>query len=131
MLDKETIKWLDKLSDEELIIFLNARFGNDEPQWEECSKKEYEKHCGKDNLSVSEMLEKFFDLFNYKRVPYWHEGGGILDQISGREPDGYKYYKLKGYKRVILVGSDIMNYVNGRKINIITTKSIAYEDKDS
>ena len=119
MLDKETIKWLDKLSDEELIIFLNAKFGMDEPQWEKCSKKEYEKHCGKDGQSVLEMMEKFFDLFDYKKVPYWHEGGGILDQVSGREPDGYNYYKLKGYQRIILLGSDMMDYVQRRGIDSI------------
>ena len=120
MLDKETIKWLDKLSDKELMVFPNIRFGIDEPQWKRCSKKEYEKYCGKECQSLSEMVERY--LLNpdeYKRVPYWNEGGGILDQISGKEPDGYNYYKLNGYKRVILLGKDMMDYVQRRGIDSI------------
>ena len=120
MLDKETIKWLDSLSDEELIAFISVRFGMNEPQWKKCSKKEYEKHCGKACQSLSEMIERYLLNPNkYKRVPYWNEGSGILDQISGKEPDGYNYYKLKGYKWVILLGSDMMDYVQRRGIDSI------------
>lgn len=119
MIDKEEKEKLDRLSDEELITCLTILYETKIPQWEKCSKEEYEKYCGKECDSFSEILEKYLLSPNtYKRVPYWNNGGGILDQISGRKPDGYNYYKLKGYEKIILLGSDLMEYIQSRNIKI-------------
>ncbi len=38
--------YLDSLDDEMFIAYMLILYGNDEPVWKRCSKKEYEKHCG-------------------------------------------------------------------------------------
>ena len=119
MIDKKEKEKLDRLSDEELMACLAILYGTKIPQWEKCSKEEYEKYYGKKCDSLTEILEKYLLSPNtYKCVPYWNNGGGILDQISGREPDGYNYYKLKGYEKIILLGQDLMEYVQSRNIKI-------------
>lgn len=92
-MDRKTQELLDSLSEEELLAFLYARYGIKEPQYEECSKEEYESVWGtKDEPLTFERLKKILcSEYEYKLIPYWNNGGGILDQISGREPDGYRY----------------------------------------
>lgn len=115
-MDKKTQEFLDSFSEEGLLAFFYAIYGIKEPQYEECSKEEYESVCGtKDEPSTFERLEKILcSKYEYKCIPYWNNGGGILDQISGREPDGYRYQKLVGYKDIILLGGDLCNYYNNR-----------------
>ena len=116
MLDKKTKKYLDSLPDDQFLCLMNIQYGRQLPQWEECSKEEYEECCGKDTDSITELLEKY--LLNpdtYRRIPYWNNGGGIMDQISGREPDGYTYKKLVGYKFVLMMGEDMCQYCATRK----------------
>ena len=59
-----------------------------------CSKEEYERGMKND---------PFFS--PYRRVPIWNNGGGLMDQISSREPDDYRYEKQVGLKDVVLVSS--------------------------
>ena len=124
MFNKDTIKYLDSLKDDEFILFLNIKFGATLPQWERCTKEEWEKFeemylKGKISLEYIESALKFFR--EYRRVPFWNNGGGILDQISVREPDGYYYEKCVGYKKCLMLGSDMMEYCEKRfkgKINM-------------
>lgn len=120
MLDPATKQYLDNLPDEEFIYLMFLRFGQKITKWIDCSREEYEKHCGNPNdvLSVP-ALERFvaniFEGREYKAVPYWNNGGGIMNQISGRKPDGYKYQKLIGYEHCLLMGSDMIDYCKTRK----------------
>ena len=121
MLDKETIKYLDSLSDAEFIYLIHLKFGAALPQWEKCTKEEYEKYVDKieDNKTTIDLLEHLLDNMcngrEYRRVPIWNNGGGIVDQISGREPDGYKYEKCTGYKKVLMMGGDMVDYCSKRE----------------
>ena len=119
-LSKETIEYLDSLSDAEFIYFLHLNYSAKIPQWKECSRKEYEKYCGKfeDKITI-DLLEHLIDNMcngrEYRRVPFWNEGGGIMDQISGREPDGYRYEKCTGYKNTLMLGSGMIEYCQTRE----------------
>ena len=121
MLDKETIRYLDSLNDDEFIYLMHIRFGATLPQWKECTKKEYEKYCGKiedDKITIDSLEHLLDNLFNgreYIRVPFWNKGGGILDQISGREPDNYRYEKCVGYRQALCLGSDMIDYCKTRE----------------
>ena len=120
MLDKETIKYLDSLSDAEFIYLIHVRFVANLPQWEECSKEEYEKCCGKAGGIITDeilacLLDNLANNREYRAVPFWNEGGGIMDQISEREPDGYRYEKCTGYKKVLMMGGDMVDYCSKRK----------------
>ena len=105
-LTKSDITFLDSLDDEKFLATLWICFGERLPQWKRCSKREYEKHCGEN------VIER---LFSYRKVPYWNNGGGILDQISGKEPDGYYYEKCIGYQNTLMLGSDMMEYFKTRE----------------
>lgn len=125
---------LDILSDEEVLKFLDLKFGYDEPVWEECSKEEYEegqteqmKHLdstfyGTDvHLPSYEEIEDWFVNKQFKKEPIWKKWkGGILTLIKIQdeqpEPDYYRYYKKVGTKRIIMVGSQIVEYLNKRGI---------------
>lgn len=110
------IESLDKLKDDELLYILSLMYGTYIPIWEKCSKEEYEKYYGSDNSTVTELIIKYLSSPNeYKKVPYWNTGGGILDQINGREPNGYQYYKLKSKEFTLMLGSEMINYLNKRK----------------
>lgn len=128
-MDKKTQEFLDSFSEEELLAFLYAIYGIKEPQYEECSKEEYESVCGtKDGPFTLEILEKMLcsdEYYKYRCIPYWNNGGGILNQISGREPDGYRYQKLVGYKDVIPLGGDIYDYYNNRFLKTRKRKKYA------
>ena len=121
MLDKETIKYLDSLSDAEFIYLMHIRFGATLPQWDECTKEEFEKYCGDtdDHVISEESLIRLVDNIannrEYRAVPFWNNGGGIMDQMSGREPDGYKYEKCTGYKKVLMMGGDMVDYCSKRE----------------
>ena len=120
MLDKETIRYLDSLSDTEFIYLVHIKFGATLPQWVECTKEEYEKYCGKNEDKITmDFLERLIDNMcngrEYRRVPIWNNGGGIMDQISGREPDGYLYEKCTGYKKVLMLGGDMIEYCQTRE----------------
>ena len=118
MLDSKTKQYLDNLPDDEFIYLMNLRFGQKIAKWADVTKEEYEKHCGKPNVSQF-ILEKYIGrLFyepRYKAVPYWNNGGGIMDQISGRKPDGYRYQKCIGYDYCLIMGGDMIDYCKTRK----------------
>lgn len=103
---------LDQLRDDELLYVLSAKFGTYVPEWKKCSKKEYDKY------DKQSWIEKLCTSDNYKREPVYNNfKAGILWQIenSDKEPDYYKYYKQVGRKFTLVLGSDIMNYLNKRK----------------
>jgi len=104
-------KILNQLDDDELLYFLSVRFGTYIPEWKKCSKKEYDKY---DELS---LIEKIFISSNYKKVPvYKNFKSGILWQIENfdKKPDYYKYYKQVNSKFVLMIGSEVMNYLTKR-----------------
>ena len=125
------IKFLDTLSDEDVLKVLDWLYGQNEPIWEECSEEEYEENCpkrikyindcfGEGKLPTEEDL-KTWSQFDYKKEPVYKEWeGGIFNLIKlqkEKEPDYYKYYKQVGTKRIVIVNSQIMHYLNQRKIN--------------
>ena len=113
MLDSKTKQYLDSLPDDVFIFLMNSRFGQKIAKWEDVTKEEYEKHCGKPNEPL-DIANLFYGL-EYKAVPYWNNGGGILDQISGRKPDGYTYKKYVGYDYCLVMGNDMIDYCKTRK----------------
>lgn len=120
MLDSKTKQYLDNLPDDEFIYLINLRFGQKIAKWADVTKEEYEKHCGKPDepLSVQSLEKNIANMFyglEYKAVPYWNNGGGIMDQISGRKPDGYRYQKCIGYDYCLIMGSDMIDYCKTRK----------------
>ena len=134
MLDSETKQYLDNLPDDEFVYLMNLRYGQKIAKWADVTKEEYEKHCGKPDESLSvQSLEKYIgSLFYepwYKAVPYWNNGGGIMDQISGRKPDGYRYQKCIGYDYCLIMGGDMIDYCKTRKcmepyFNNLTEKTV-------
>lgn len=125
------IKFLDTLSDEDVLKVLDWLYGQNEPIWEECSEEEYKENCpkrikyindcfGKGELPTEEDLKNWV-ICDYKKEPVYKEWkGGILALMKlqeEKEPDYYKYYKQVGTKRIVIVNSQIMDYLNKRKIN--------------
>ena len=126
--------FLDTLSDEKLLKFLNLRFGQDEPIWKECTKEEFEKHSPNHSKAIEDfikgkstalpLLEDFENLMrsSYKKVPVYKDWKGglisLMELQQEKEPDYYNYYKKVGTKRVIMVGSQIMDYLKKRGIEV-------------
>lgn len=123
-LEEDVKKYLDSLSDEELMTYLYLKSGIEKPIWKRCSKKEYTEHCGNPSVSykhldINRIISQLCHLSDYKAVPVYKEWkGGILSlmELSSKEPDYYKYYKKKGTKKVIMIGSTIADYLNERGI---------------
>lgn len=117
----KTKEYLDSLSDDELLIELNIRFGESIPVWEECSKEEYEENYGKDDyntISLKGLLKWINSPNTYKREPHWNNAqSGILWQIQHAydKPDYYTYHKLVEWKHVLMIGNNIMEYLYDRK----------------
>lgn len=110
---EEDKEYLDGLDDEAFLALLYIRYAIKLPIWERCSKEEYENNH---NFKFTvDSIEDIFDKPKYRRVPIYHNGGGILDQISYREPDGYYYEKLVEYKDVLMLGSDMIDYCKTRE----------------
>lgn len=126
--------FLDEMSDEQLLLWLNINYGEDEPVWKKCSKKEYEKHNGPvqhkkyedyTDLDLVRMIATICNMFDYKAVPIYKDSKpGLFEQIKllDKEPDYYKYYKKVGTKRIIKIGSEIGNYLNKRGFNLRNLK---------
>lgn len=115
--------YLDSLDDEMFIAHMLILYGVDEPIWELCSQEEYEKYNGSadsEKLTVEKLMqftENILDGKIYRAVPVYHNGGGILDQIliPGKRPDSYIYEKLTGHRKVLLLGSELMDYCKTRE----------------
>ena len=120
-MNKEYKEYLDSLPDDLLIAYLWAYYGTREPVWEKCSKEEYEKNCGNpdDDKLTPEHLQRFIDNAlggtMYRAVPVYKNGGGILDQISGKKPDGYNYEKSTYYKEILVLGNEMIEYCKTRE----------------
>ena len=118
-LDKKTKKYLDSLPDEAFIYLMFLQYGATLPKWERCSKEEYEKYMGSEEecnkVSLKTIERWLLAPTEYKKVPYWNNGGGIIDQISGRKPDGFYYEKVVGYERTLMMGGDMVAYCQTRK----------------
>jgi hypothetical protein len=119
-LKKEEVEYLDSLPDSVFIFWIWANYGANVPQWKRISKKEYEKYCGKADGKITiakleKLLKNSFEGREFRIVPYYKNGGGILDQISGRDPDGYYYEKCTGYNKVLQLGADLAEYCQTRK----------------
>ncbi len=81
------------------------------PVWEPCSKEEFER-----------AMKNFpFLPRPYRSVPIYKQGGGIMDQVKGKVPDGYRYEKAVRWKDVVLVSEaeandkDLMKLLNQMK----------------
>lgn len=119
-LSKKDKEYLDSLDDETFISLITCSYSTKVPVIEKCTKEEYEEHeVDITKLSTDEII-KFIEReinsnIEYRRIPYWNSGGGILDQISGKEPDGYRYEKIVGYEDVLMMGSDMIEYCQTRE----------------
>lgn len=117
---KDFEEYLDSLPDDELLGYLLLRWTQTIPIWERCTKEEYDKYNQDYDITTDDGLLKTIEnidaMFQYRRVPIWRNGGGLLDQISGREPDDYYYEKMVGEKKCIMVGGDMMDYINKRQL---------------
>ena len=118
--EKKYQEFLDGLSDDELMVYIASQWSEVRPIWKPCTKEEYDKHCPEIDLTTNEGIEQMIknaaNLFSYRKIPIWYNGGGILDQISGKEPDEYRYEKKVGTKKVIVVGGAMMSYIEKRGI---------------
>lgn len=119
MIDKE---FLDSLDDELFIALLCIKYGATLPIWERCSKKEYYDNVPTIDgnvITVKWLMDYSKYLFSdkeYRRMPlYRGKGGGLLDQISGRNPDDYYYEKRIGSKFTLMLGNDMFEYCQTRK----------------
>ena len=117
---QEDKQYLNSLKDDELYYLLSIHYGITEPIWEECSQKEYERNCGCINEPLSwESVKKWLaSEANYKAEPCYKDlQPGILWLIENfdRKPDYYKYYKQVGSKFVLMLGSEMLDYLNERK----------------
>jgi hypothetical protein len=70
-----------------------------EPILEEISEEEYYEHTKEDK---------------YDRNPHYikeacYDGQGILYFMNNPKPIGYKYYKVVGYKHILIVPASIYN----------------------
>jgi len=113
-LSKKEKEYLDKLNDELFLALIYSVYSAKVPIIEKCTKEEYDSHH-KENATFEEMVEYLLSDVRYRRIPYWNNGGGILDQISGKEPDGYRYEKIIGYKDILMMGSDMIEYCQTRE----------------
>ena len=116
-LSKQTKEYLDSLPDDLFLAELWLRWGIVEPVWEECSQEEFEKNYGKtgtDTLTLEDIYRFTKSLFSgkrYKAVPFYKEAHcGVLFQMQEHTPDGYRYYKQVGEKKVLGLGGDMMEY---------------------
>lgn len=111
---KELKEYFDSIPDDYFIYYICSQYLTTIPIWERCSEKEYEKNHPKD---FKEFLQSMFDGTDYRKIPVYHRGGGILDQIQSfnTEPDGYYYEKCVGYKKVLMLGSEMYEYCQTRK----------------
>lgn len=120
-MNKEYKEYLDSLHDDFLIAYLWLTYGIREPVWEKCSKEEYEKNCGNpdsDKLTPERLLrfeENLLGGIMYRAVPVYNNGGGILDQISGKEPDRYHYEKSTYYKQILVLSKEMIEYCKTRE----------------
>lgn len=132
-LPKETKDYLDFLSDEDLLLDLRLRFDFITPVWKKVTKKEYEANCSTvEALSMEDLekkaIEKLLDTEDiykkldtkniYKKEPHWNNvKAGLLWQIEhyDEEPDYYTYYKAVGQEHTLMLGSDMLEYLNNRK----------------
>ena len=119
MIDKE---FLDSLNDELFISLLCIKYGATLPIWERCSKKEYYDNVPTidgDIITAKWLMDYSKYLSSdkeYRRMPIYHgKGGGLLDQISGRNPDDYYYEKRIGSEFILKLGSDMFEYCQTRK----------------
>lgn len=112
-LPKEIKKVLDNMPAPVLTSWLAYCYGEWQPIWEEVSEEEFVKHIGNPN-DLKGVLEHMFDFENiYRSVPIYKETG-LLHMIDSK-PIGYRYEKQIGKEFVILLGSDMMEYINKRK----------------
>ena len=124
MMDAETKKYLDSLSDDEFIFLLSTHFSISMPIWERCTKEEYEEHTPQrpileGKITTEQLVNIVKEVFHsdivYRRVPIWHNGGGIYIQLSGKSPDDYYYEKQTGTQKCLALGGDMIEYCKTRE----------------
>ena len=113
-LSKKDKNFLDSLNDDELFLLVQLKYGMFIPIWKEVTKEEYEANYGKeDDYSFDNITKWIKSTDTYKRKPHWNKDG-ILWQIE-HKPDYYTYHKLVGREIGLMLGSNIMEYLNDRK----------------
>lgn len=123
MLDETTKKYFDEMPDNVFVYILCTNFSITIPIWERCTKEEYEEHTSNrkpltDKLTLQDIYDAVAEvsgLTEYRRVPIWHNGGGILDRMSGKEPNDYYYEKKVGTQKVLTLGGDMIEYCKTRE----------------
>jgi hypothetical protein len=107
------------MPDDVFVYTLFATFSITIPIWERCTKEEYEEHTSNrkpltDKLTlqdICDIVKEVSGLTEYRRVPIYHNSGGILDQISGKEPDDYYYVNILPYHIIYPTQTNVQNYV--------------------
>lgn len=68
-------------------------------------------------MTLAKRIEYIINGEHYRRVPFYKNGGGILNQVYffGKKPDGYYYEKCIGYERVLLMGREMIDYCQTRE----------------
>ena len=124
--------FFDGLSNREVLIHLSLFHSQEIPIYRRCSKREFDDYWEQSSKAIHNILSAdpcspdYAELIDNlpskhcRRVPIWNNGGGVLDQISDREPDAYYYEKLVGYENVIMIGSEMAKYLRERGIDINT-----------
>ena len=111
-LELSTKKYLDTLSDDDLYLELDLRYGMNQPIWEGCSETEYKEN--NPIIKTLEDLEKWINSTDNYRVEPYYDKPGLLYAIE-HTPSYYKYYKQVGTERILMLGSAMINYLNERK----------------
>lgn len=108
-------EYLDNLKDDELIFLLHARYSTLVPITEKCTKEEYDKNHKEKFETWQDIVDWIDSDVAYVAIPYWNNGGGLLDQISNKKPDGYTYEKIVGNKKILCMGGDMIDYCHTRE----------------
>ena len=112
-LSKDIKKALDSMPAPELTSWLAYCYGEWQPIWEEVSEEEFVKHVGNPEIPKDLFEHMLTCEDKYRLVPIYKETG--LYAMLNSEPIGYRYEKQTGKEFVILLGSDMMNYINERE----------------
>ena len=135
-LSKDTIKYLDTLSNKDLLLLVIIKYQSSYPIWTEISKDEYQKNNFEHDLNspwtmndICNALKDLCKLQNYKKIPHYKDDKkGLFAQmvIHNEKPDYYTYYKQTGTKHCILLNSGLINYLEKRKLIINGKLDISY-----
>ena len=125
---KENYNPFDVIPDDQFEKFL-YNIGHNEPRWIECSKEEYEANCptldfSKPENRTSEYIIKAMSNWGDYKKEAIIKGGLFNTQIIG-----YRYFRREGYKRVLVIGSQMAGWIANKREKIKKNKSQSSKQK--